>query len=360
MKIGKKKLLCLFLFAVIFVSLFLDFSLFLFIFLVYLCGLFGILVLGLVNKFVKHTNWYKNIFIYTKQFVSNIGYRDNIIRNYDVVNLGSNPALFAFFYDGVKGANWATGSQGPDMDFEILRYYHSYIKSGGTVIIPIMPFTSISLYLRKKTAYWGKTYYAKFASILDYSQIRGNKDLREGAFFFRFPLLSDPKNSLLKIIKDEPKDCRFLLSEQPMMTLDLKQDAVQCIRGWIKEFDLQSLDAPISGELRACFDKAVELVRNMIDFCLARNLKPALVCPPMTRHLAGKFSSTARKQFISDFVEKCNTADIPFFDYTDCPDFQSDDLYFNSFFLNLRGRKFFTKRVLQDLNVMAELKGGGK
>ena len=45
------------------------------------------------NKLIKKTNWWKNQYIFTEQFVSNSGYRDNIIRNYDIVNLGSNPAL---------------------------------------------------------------------------------------------------------------------------------------------------------------------------------------------------------------------------------------------------------------------------
>ena len=53
----------------------------------------------ILDKLVKRTNWWRNQYIATSQFVSNMGYRDITIRNYDIVNLGSNPARFAFFYE---------------------------------------------------------------------------------------------------------------------------------------------------------------------------------------------------------------------------------------------------------------------
>ena len=112
----------------------------------------------LLNKMLKHTNWWRNQYLATEQFVSNAGYRDNIIRNYDIANLGSNPAHFAFFYEDVKGQSWATGSQGQDMDFEVLKYFHSYLREGGTVLIPIMPFTAISPFLKERPEYWGMAY----------------------------------------------------------------------------------------------------------------------------------------------------------------------------------------------------------
>jgi hypothetical protein len=82
--------------------------------------LFGYLFI-ILNKAVKRTNWYKNIFIFTTQFVSNAGYRDDLQRNYDIINLGSNPARFAFFYESVLGQNWSTGTQGLVEDLKILK-----------------------------------------------------------------------------------------------------------------------------------------------------------------------------------------------------------------------------------------------
>ncbi len=84
-----------------------------------LVSIFALLFISFIalNKLIRHTNWWNNQFVGIRQFVSNAGYRDNIIRNYYIVNLGSNPARFAFFYEGIKGQSWATGSQGHDMDY---------------------------------------------------------------------------------------------------------------------------------------------------------------------------------------------------------------------------------------------------
>ena len=33
------------------------------------------------------------------------------------------------------------------MDYQLLRFYHSFMKEGATVLIPIVPFSSVSAYL---------------------------------------------------------------------------------------------------------------------------------------------------------------------------------------------------------------------
>ena len=51
-----------------------------------------------LNWLLKKTNWWKNQFVFTHQFISNQGYRKNLTRNIEIVNVGSNPARFAFDY----------------------------------------------------------------------------------------------------------------------------------------------------------------------------------------------------------------------------------------------------------------------
>lgn len=316
-------------------------------------GAIAVVCFLLANKLVKKTNWWRNQYLATEQFVSNAGYRDNIIRNYDVINLGSNPAHFAFFYEDVKGQSWATGSQGQDMDFEILKYYHSYLKEGGTVIIPIMPFTAISPYLKKRPEYWGMTYYSKFAKILDWWQISqlpyGRKSLR----CLNYPLLYNIK-ALRFIIRDVKPDIRYQIAEQPMMKLDLEQDAMTWISNWLKEFKLRNLMDVKKDEWKKYYDEAVNLNCQLVDYCLERGLKPVFLCVPMTKHLACFFPKEFLQFMVKDFVKAANVHKIPFLDYTFDEQFQNDSLYFNSFFLNLRGRKLFTKRVLKDLNLLKE------
>lgn len=352
-RIGKKKLamaVLVFVLLITIVICFIDAVWGIFLFAFYGLCLCALAVGLLLNQCVKKTNWYKNLFLHTGQFVSNAGYRDNLIRNYEIVNLGSNPALFAFFYEQVNGQNWSTGPQGLDMDFEILKYFHNYLKAGSTVLISIMPFTSISPYLKGKPKYCSRSYYAKFAKILAQNYINGIPELKRSKYFSRFPLLYKPA-SLLYLLHDVAPDMRYLISEQPMMAMELEQDANRWIEGWLKEFDMKSLDIPLTEEWKKYYDESITLLRSMISYCLERNYQPILICPPMTDYLSKKFPQQYRQAYVLDFVRKSNTANIPFLDYTECTEFQNPALYFNSFFLNLHGRKLFTRRVLKDLGI---------
>lgn len=359
-RIGKKKLAIMVLVSVLLITIavcFINVIWGIILFAFYALCLCVLAACLLLNKCVKKTNWYKNLFLHTEQFVSNAGYRDNLIRNYEIVNLGSNPALFAFFYENITAQNWSTGSQGLDMDFEILKYFHSYLKTGGTVLVPIMPFTSISPYLKNKPEYWNKSYYAKFARLLDSSLISGVPELKSSKYFSRFPLFYKPA-SLLYLLHDTAPDTRYLISEQPMMPIELEQDACKWIDGWLKEFDMKSLDIPLTEKWKKYYDESVTLLRSMISYCLERNYKPVLICPPMTEYLSKKFPRQYRQAYVLDFIRKSNTADIPFLDYTDCAEFQDPAFYFNSFFLNLHGRKLFTRRVLKDLGLVGTTDAG--
>ena len=314
-----------------------------------ICLLFSFFV---ANKLLKQTNWWRNQYLATEQFVSNVGYRENIIRNYDIVNLGSNPAHYAFFYEDVKGQSWATGSQGQDMDFEILKYFHSYVKEGGTILIPIMPFTAISTYLKERPTYWGLSYYSKFAKILDGAQVtKLPYGYRKLNLYLRFPLLFN-RQALIYLIHDCNPDNRYQLSDQTMMMMDLKQDAENWISGWKKEFCLKSINDVLDSRWAKYYNEAIELNKQMIDYCQERGYKPVFICVPMTKHLSELFPEGVRNFLVRDFVAKANDHNIPFLDYSLCEEFQDTNLYFNSFFLNMRGRKLFTRRVLKDLNLI--------
>jgi hypothetical protein len=307
--------------------------------------------LGLLNKVVKETNWYKNIFIFTAQFVSNAGYRADLQRNYDIVNLGSNPARFAFFYESVIGQNWSTGTQGLVEDLEILKYYFSYIKKGGVVLMPIVPFTSISSYLKYKPAYTPVSYYSKFVKILDGYQARRLPLFKKAYYFTRYPLFIQPK-ALRYLIRDVEKDNRLYRSEQVMQPLELNNDANKWIGGWMKEFDIDNLTLPLNDRLKEAFDESVKNLRNLINFCVERDLRPVIIIPPVTKHLSSHFTAEIKEQYIYSFIHQANTENVLFLDYFVDERFQEPGYYFNSFFLNLRGRKLFTRQVLQDLGII--------
>jgi hypothetical protein len=309
-------------------------------------SLFILLVVFLrCNALLRATNGYRNLFIYTSQFVSNVGYREELQRNYEIVNLGSNPARFAFFYENVRGQNWSTGLQGLDQDLEILRYFHSYIRKDGIVLLPIVAFSSVSSYLKPDAGYIDK-----FASFLDRHQIQESFG-REAIKAFRrvfYPILYQWKSARY-LFHDVEKDNRLACCEQPMQAMELIRDAQQWMQIWKEEFAITDLEAPLSPTLKEGRKKSVEDLQKIIDFCLERRLKPVLIFPPMTNYLTRLFSETVRETYIYSFIREANVKNIPFLDYLDDSRFTDSSLYFNSFFLNLRGRTLFTAQILEDL-----------
>ena len=79
-------------------------------------AMFGLLVFLLIllvtfwfaNKFVKTTLWYKSTIPDMSLYPTNEWYREHLERNFDVVNIGSSSAKYAFDYSGlpVKAFNW--------------------------------------------------------------------------------------------------------------------------------------------------------------------------------------------------------------------------------------------------------------
>lgn len=299
-----------------------------------------------LNRIVKKTNWYKTSFRYTNQFVSNVGYREDLIRNYEVVNLGSNPARYAFMYDSVLGQNWSTGTQSLNYDFRILKYYHSYLKRGGIVIIPLVVFSSC--YADELTI--DPDYHIKFNRILPSSLwYKNGSKFRIG---MRYPLLLHPLRGLLSLLRDSEKDLSHMAAYQPLEQKELVRDAGFWIDGWKNEFDITDLNAPLSPDNIARRQANVKILCEMIDFCLERQLKPVLLVPPMTCYLSSGFSDIFRENYIYSFVREVNIRNIPFMDYMKDKRFGDPELYFNSFFLNVKGRKSFTQQVLKDLKLI--------
>lgn len=309
-------------------------------------------VMGLIlNKLIMRTNWYKNVFIYSDQMCSNLGYRTYLIRNLDVINVGSFPARFAFHYDGILGENWSTGNQGLDMDFEILKFRHSFLKKGGVVLIPLVPFSSVSGYLRNKPEYCGLKYYAKFAKTLDPMQVSLIPPVKDAIKWIRQPLLYEPK-AIKYLLFDEQPDNRLSVSELSLMRPQLLEDARKMVESWLVEFGMKSLDEPLSESLREGMNLSIKTMQDMIDFLLERELKPVLVYTPMSEPLQNYFTDGVKQKLVYDFIDRIGRPTVTFLDYSNDNKWKDPCLYINSLFLNLKGRKQFTNQVLKDLKLI--------
>lgn len=298
-----------------------------------------------ITNLLKTTNWWKNKFVYTSQFPMS-----NADVKYQIVNVGSNPARFCFFYENVKGQNWSTGTQGLNMDLQILKKYSSCVEKNGIVLIPLVPFSLVSEYLDGNRAYRNYKNYLKYTEVLDASQIDHLPFANDIWGYLKSPLHYDSK-AWKCLLHDVEPDIRLEITEQHMMLAELINDADLFIKVWKDEFDIKDLSDPLPEHLTKGRDDSVALLAEMIDFLLEREYRPVIVLPPMTSVLCDKFPNSFWKAYIYDGIARLNKPEIPVLDYLHDEKWQSADLYFNSLFMNLRGRKLFTKQVLKDVGL---------
>lgn len=93
-------------------------------------ALFAFAALLHINKSVKKTQWYKSVIPNMSLYPTNEWYREHLERNFDVVNIGSSSARYAFDYSGlpVKAFNWGEQPQSLNNGFKILKTYFSILK----------------------------------------------------------------------------------------------------------------------------------------------------------------------------------------------------------------------------------------
>lgn len=297
-----------------------------------------IAILFILNDLVKKTNWYKN------QIPDCNNYPRNAFHEYDVVNIGSSSAMYAFDYTdtGLKGLNWAMQPQSMEYSFKVLKEYVHVLKPGATVIIPFAPFSGLSV-----DGKWPIRNFEKYTYILQKEKFSKNIKNRR-----KYPLLTYRLGALKKLLRDEKtlnvSTCR---SYQCHTQAEFERDAANWIKCWKDEFRIDNLDAPMSEGNVKGRKVRMEVFREIMQFCMDRNLKPIVVMPPVHSSLAKYFTHSFRNNYIDSFIKETLHESIPYLDYMDDRLFADKIYYSNSFFLNKRGRKLFTCKVLQDVGL---------
>jgi len=300
------------------------------------------------------TCWYKSFFVSYNHdiYPDNVWYREHEARNYDIINLGSSSGKWAFDYTGtgVKGMNWAQQPQTLYEDFELLRHYHSILRNGGYVLITIMPFTGIN----KATGVLDAMKYLKIDTqgepIQPY-KIEEAKRYMVWPILFGKPAVKAIARYLLGREKKQKRTPNSQLDYNTMSEAQLKSDAKGWINAWKWQFSIENIEAPLTNENIKGREYRVELMRKLIDFCKERAYQPIYVIPPVSAFLAREFTPRFRELYIYDYIREVNR-EIPLLDYSNDEKLKESDLYFNSFFMNRKGRQIFTKRVLYDLNII--------
>lgn len=312
-----------------------------------------IVVIFVFNHCIKRSVWFNSLFVGTdgETYPDKYWYRKHNERNFDLVNLGSSGAKWAFDYSGldIKAMNWAQQPQTLLEDFNLLRNYHSILKKGGIVLITIMPFTG----LNKSTGVRDAMKYLK----IDVHEPIQPHELHKAQRYAQYPILMGKqaiKAGLKHALgKERPLDVSKTVNAEknPMSTDELGKDALRWVNGWKKQFSITDFENPLTKENQKGRDCRIKLMQSLVDFCLERGYKPVYVIPPVTKHLSKYYTKKFEDTYIYGFLMSVDR-DVLLLDYSKEESFGDDNLYFNSFFLNKKGRKVFTERVLKDAGVM--------
>jgi hypothetical protein len=295
----------------------------------------------MLNALFKKTNFYKNQFVDAEKFSALLP------QNLEIVNLGSRHPKFAFDYSGtgVSGMNWAIGPQSFEYDLRILKKFYVFLKRNAFVIVPVCPF---NFFLHK---YPEDSANYKYYKILDSSQIN-NYSFWTKLLHIDYPILTAGYN-LLRIVKDVPPDRRLEMDHNPMNEHEIGQDAQKWITGWLDQFSLDNLDnITLSEKNRQSIEKNIAILCEIINFCLEENYRPVVMLLPVTKNLRELLPETFINEYILENIKKANTKNVKIINYLDDDRFVAPELYFNSFFLNGNGRKYFTKTVVEELNCL--------
>jgi hypothetical protein len=305
----------------------------------------------LLNYPIYHSQWFKNLFVAEdgELYPNNKWYREHDERNFDLVVLGSSSAKWGFDFNSfeIKAMNWAQAPQTLIEDYNILRNFHSILRKGGFVVITIMPFTC----LNKQTGIYDALKYLKIST---HKPIEPHL-LSKAQRCFKYPILLGKqaiKAGIHYLLQREQYQSynNFQLTTNPMTEEQLIHNAQCFIEGWKKQFDISDFNAPLSSENMSNRRFRVKLMQTIIDFCLEREYVPIFVIPPTTNYLA-KYINKFEENYIYSYINEINR-NIPLYDYSKSIEFHDDDLFFNSFFLNKKGRTLLTKRLLTDLNLI--------
>ena len=305
----------------------------------------------MINNILKKTQWYRNMLVDPDHeiYPDNTWYRTHDERNFDIVNLGSSGGKWAFDYSDLdlKAMNWAQQPQTLLEDYNLLRHYHSILRKGGYVIITIMPFTG----LNKET---GLLDAFKYVNLDCQGEPIQPHMYNEACRYAKYPILFIKKaiKALIRYLlgkeSNADKYAYTKVVHNPMSHRQLDEDAKRWIDGWKRQFGIDDFDAPLTAQNQEGRKFRINLMRELIDFCLERGYKPVYVIPPVTSHLSCYYTQQFESTYVYGFLKEVNR-EIPLLDYSKDETFKDDDLYFNSFFLNSKGRKMFTLRVIQEL-----------
>lgn len=127
-------------------------------------------------------------------------------------------------------------------------------------------------------------------------------------------------------------------------------------QAWCRNFGLKNLkDASAAAKMASEFELNRNYLREIVGQIRTIGAKPVLVIPPMTDVMLNRFSDEFLEAFMYDNIVK-SSVDVPILDYLRDERFIGrHELFLDSEFLNESGSSKFTRIVLEDLKVAANV-----
>lgn len=79
------------------------------------------------------------------------------------------------------------------------------------------------------------------------------------------------------------------------------------------------------------------------------NFKPIITILPVTDYFSSRFTDEFIQEHIVRYINAANSVEAPVLNYLNDKRFTASELYINSFFMNKKGRKMFTKEIINSI-----------
>ena len=271
--------------------------------------------------------------------------------NYDIVAFGSTYCRYGIdFPPEVNGFNFGFGGQFFYYTDKMLReIVPQCLNSGGTVLIIVADL----VFAKVGKGLYGPERYPLFLS-------KGSLGDEFSIYKFakmRFPLLFHPVlilsllKYILKVVLKKDASEFETLTQNPLTKEQVSYEARKRCNSWCKQFGLKdTFSADLSDKLKETFVETTKILQGMIDFCLDNGYKPILIVTPVSDIMNNQLGEDFLNSVLFDNIIKSNTRNVPFLNYIHDKDFSDYLLYYkNADFLNVRGRRQFTKKLLKDI-----------
>lgn len=267
---------------------------------------------------------------------------------YDRIAFGSSYGLFGIsFPKETNGFNFCIGGQFFYYTDKMLReYVPKCLKPGGTIYLVIadLVFARVGKGLYRPERY----------SLLLTKDSLGSEYSYFNYIRKRLPIFFNGR-VLLRIVESFFKGVNNSYDALEKNQLNYEQTLMQARKrcaSWCRQFGLKdTVSDEISSELEKEFNETRSILTKMIQFCLDNGFKPVLVVTPVSKAMNECLSDEFMKKVLYDNIKMANEQKVPFLDYLKDARFQDISLYANNAdFLNAKGRKLFTKLLIEDTN----------